>query len=35
MEKIMKDYKVEEVTSTVQEKVRSHYLTNELPKLRS
>lgn len=35
MAKIMQQYKVEEVTGIVQEKVRSHYLVNELPTLRS
>lgn len=35
MTKIMKEYKVEEVTSAVQDKVRSQYLTSELPQLRS
>ena len=35
MNKIMKDYKVEEVTSLVQDKIRKQYLVDDLPALRS
>lgn len=35
MNKIMKDYKVEEVTNLVQDKIRKQYLVDELPELRS
>lgn len=35
MTKIMQEYKVDEVTSMVQDKVRSQYLINPLPELRS
>lgn len=31
MNKIMKDYRVEEVTSMVQDKVRNQYLVSDMP----
>ena len=31
MDRIMQEYKVEEVTAKVQDKVRSKYLTDPLP----
>lgn len=35
MTKIMKEYKVEEVTNMVKDKVFAKYLEDELPKLKS
>ncbi len=35
MNKILKEYKIEEVTSIAREKVENQYLSQELPKTRA
>lgn len=35
MNKIMKEYRVDEVTTMAREKVEHHYLSQELPKTRA